>query len=483
MNSSAVAVSAKPRVRCAPRSVTSDGEDAVLFAADYGLVADLWQADVVTDWLGRTPNGDLAAVLCGLCVGRQNGKNGAIEIRELFGMVELGEKFLHTAHEVKTARKAFKRLKYFFGEKANDPNCRYPELNALVAEVRNTNGQEAIVLTNGGSVEFIARSKGSGRGYTVDVLVLDEAQQLTEAELEALLSTISAAESPPQMIITGTSPNPDKGETAEVFTRVRNLQGKNDSFAWTDFGVTDGPLPDIDDPRITAATNPALGTRLHQSVLDLERLLLSPEGYARERLGWWGDPKTESPGVMNIKKWAKLSRPNAKPPARAVLAIDVSPNRMSASLAAAGKGKGDKTIVITQTKPFTTWVADAVDKVLRKRDVAEVCLFPGGQAGPLIPELTKVLTKYGMELTLLSSRDMGQACAGWQNALRGGSLEHVGQTELDAAVANAKTKYSGEAELWYRKDPTIDISPLVAGSEAVFRWANQDDYDVEDSYL
>jgi hypothetical protein len=69
-----------------------------------------------------------------------------IEIRELFGMVELGEKFLHTAHEVKTARKAFKRLKHFFGDKANDPNAKFPELNALVVEIRSTNGQEAILL-------------------------------------------------------------------------------------------------------------------------------------------------------------------------------------------------------------------------------------------------------------------------------------------------------------------------------------------------
>ena len=75
------------------------------------------------------------------------------------------EAFLHTAHEVKTTRKAFKRLKHFFGEIVNDPNAKFPELNALVTEIRSTNGQEAIYLSTGGSVEFIARSKGSGRGF------------------------------------------------------------------------------------------------------------------------------------------------------------------------------------------------------------------------------------------------------------------------------------------------------------------------------
>ena len=34
---------------------------------------------------------------------RQNGKNGALEAVELYGMVVLGLKFLHTAHEVSHA--------------------------------------------------------------------------------------------------------------------------------------------------------------------------------------------------------------------------------------------------------------------------------------------------------------------------------------------------------------------------------------------
>lgn len=38
----------------------------------------------------------------------------------------------------------------------------------MLVEIRRTNGQEAIVLDNGGSVQFIARSRGSGRGFTVD---------------------------------------------------------------------------------------------------------------------------------------------------------------------------------------------------------------------------------------------------------------------------------------------------------------------------
>ena len=47
-------------------------------------------------------------------------------MRELYGMVVLGERFLHTAHEVKTARKAFLRIAGFF----ENPR-QYPELAAM----------------------------------------------------------------------------------------------------------------------------------------------------------------------------------------------------------------------------------------------------------------------------------------------------------------------------------------------------------------
>ena len=47
------------------------------------------------------------------------------------------------------------------------------------------------MLKNGGSIEFIARSKSSGRGFTVDVLVCDEAQELTDEQMEAIQPAIS----------------------------------------------------------------------------------------------------------------------------------------------------------------------------------------------------------------------------------------------------------------------------------------------------
>lgn len=146
---SALASNQRPRVHVAPPSDQTFGDLAATFAADYGLTPDPWQQIVLDDWLAEF-DGRYAALTCGLACPRQNGKNAILEVRELFGMVGRGEKILHTAHEVKTARKAFKRLLHFFGRKVNDPAAKFPELNALVTELRQVNGQEAIFLSNAG---------------------------------------------------------------------------------------------------------------------------------------------------------------------------------------------------------------------------------------------------------------------------------------------------------------------------------------------
>lgn len=474
---------AKPRLRIVPRFVTSDGPKACDFSTRHGLTPYDWQGELVTDWLGRDLGGMYVSGSVGIAVARQNGKNGAIEIRELFGMVELGEAFLHTAHEVKTARKAFKRLLYFFGDCVNDPGAKYPELNRLVTEIRKTNGQEAIFLSNGGSIEFVARSRGSGRGYTVDVLVIDEAQELTDEELEALRPTISHAPlGNPQVIYAGTPPNPEKDQLGVVFKRIREraIAGRA-RVAFTDFGVEDGPMPDVDDRALWHATNPSLGQGLLLGVIEDERTDFSDEGFARERLCWWGNPEQASGGVIDMALWAGLANPRAPQPTRATIAVDVSPNQASASIGVAAAGSGGKTLVLSTTQPGTAWIVEALKDLLAKRDVTEVALFPGSQAAVLIPELTAA----GIDYTALTSRDVGQACGYFQKAIRDRQIEHVAQPDLDAAAANATTRWSGEVEVWNRRERTIDISAIVAVSIAASRWgANAEpEYDVLDSIL
>lgn len=457
-----------PSIRWAPKAVTSDAEDAIFLASAYGLTPDPWQADILEGWLGRRRDGKWAAGRCGLAVPRQNGKNAAIEVRELWGMVVLGEKILHTAHEVKTARKAFKRLLSFFDADLGAP----AELAAMVTEIRKTNGQEAIFLSNGGSVEIVARSKGSGRGYTVDVLILDEAQAMVDDELEAIRSAVSSAPlGNPQVIYTGTPPNREKGQAGEVWLRVRTGANKDPRLCWIEYGAPDGPLPDLDDRVLLFATNPALELQhangaygLQMDVVTDERHELSPEGYARERLGWWGDPLTKNRGVISLKDWATCRIPDPGPPTRAQVVVDVAPDLDSAAIGLAAAGPLDRVLVLEHHDTGTGWVLEQLLTLLDNVEAIEVALTP--TAALFAPDLDRRDVTY----VQLSNAEVGRGCTSFQEWVKAARVVHIGQPELDAAVQNARTRYVGDTQHWDRRNRAIDHTPLVATSVAAQRW-------------
>ena len=462
MRSTLVAQRRLPRVRVAPRAVESDGEDAAFLASRYGLTPDPWQADVLDDWLGRRRSGEWAASTCGLSVARQNGKNAVIEVRELYGMAILGERVLHTAHEVKTARKAFLRISGFF-----ENEREYPELAALVKSIRKTNGQEAVILTNGGQVEFIARSRGSGRGFdAIDLLVCDEAQELTDEEQAALLPTISAAaQGNPQIILTGTPPDPERDSHGEVFSRVRqNAVAKRDArLAWTDFGVQDGPLPDVDNRELWAQTNPALGIRLSVREVERERMLMSPERFAAERLCWWGDPNMASSTAFGPGAWDACADPEVEPVVDAI-GLAVSWNRDAASIGAAGMVDGLSVVGAVDRRDGVGWLVAEAARIQAERDCV-VVVDGHGPTADLIPALEAA----GVRLTVAKTGDVLDSCAGIYDAVQEKRLRHPDHPQLTGAVVVAHKRDVSDRWAWGRKRSTGDISMLEAVTLA--HWA------------
>ena len=455
----------EPRVRVAPRAASTFGDLAADFASDYELSPDPWQRLVLDDWLAEKA-GKWASLTCGLSVPRQNGKNAVLEMRELFGMVGRGERILHTAHQVKTAQKHFRRLKHFFGSRRSDPAAKFPELNALVADVRNVNGQEAIYLHNGGSVEIVARSQGSGRGYTVDVLVMDEAQDMSDEDLEALMSTTSAAPSKnPQWIFTGTPPGPKAA--GEVFTRVRAeaLSGKARRQCWHEWSAEPGV--DLDDHEVWRDVNPALLTgRLQLDVCEGERSNLSDDGFARERLGMWSS--ASSLRVISDEAWRMATDAASIAVSRFALAVDVAPDLMSASVAVAGqRADGDWHVDVGAQRSGADWVPGWVARFLAANpSVRAVVVDAGSPAAAIVDDLTRLKVK----ITVPGVRDVGAACARFADGVKTGTVWHVGDARLSLAVDAGRKRALGKTELWAwnRKNPDADITPLVACTLALW---------------
>ncbi len=458
-----------PRIRHAPRARANSWEDVVELAAAYGLRCLPWQENVFEATMGERVDGTWAAKHIGVSCSRQNGKGSILEARALAGLLLFNEQMIiHSAHEVRTAQLGFRRLKSYFEN--------YDDLRRKVVGIGNAVAREYIRLRSGQEVRFVTRSKSAIRGFSADCLLLDEGQILNDVQWEAILYTVSARPAH-QIWLVGTPPT--SIEEGIVFHRFRDrgIDGKDHQLAWLEWSAE--PDADLDDPAQWAASNPALGALISHDTVLTERAAASDEGFARERLGIW--PAEASAPVFDPGRWDALADSRARQPARVVLVVDVAPDRLWSAIGVAGAIPDGRTLVMCYCGRGTAWVAGKFAELVASRGVIEVALFTGGQAAVLQPDLVRA----GVGFVKLSATDMGAACGAFQQAVTAGSVAHCGQPELDLAVNNARTRRVGEAERWDRRDATIDISPLVACSGALWRWGVLSDapYDVLDSVL
>ena len=317
----------KPRIQIEPLRVGTDGADAALLMGEYGVELDEWQKLVLDCWLGYDAQRVYTATSCGLSLSRQNGKNVAIEAREFYGLVINGERILHSAHQSRTAKKSFRRLVNMFSDK------KHPEIEALVKKIRFGAGEESIELNNGGIIEFIARSRQAARGYDgISLIVFDEAQELNDEQIESLMSTLSASTTGNrQLIYMGTPPY--IGCTGEVFKRYRESclmsADKNEisHSCWHEWSIEADTIEDIDvsDKRLWYAANPALGTRLTEEFTTEEFKTLSPDGFARERLGVWFKPHVEKiEAAISPELWDRCKSDEPKPDGKTAYGVKFS---------------------------------------------------------------------------------------------------------------------------------------------------------------
>ena len=372
--------SQEPRIRIEPERISTDGEDASVLMAEYGCKLDEWQGMIVNCWLGKDEQGKYNVTSAGLSVPRQNGKNVCLEAREFYGLVVNGERILHTAHQVRTSKKSFRRLAAMFTDK------RHPEITDIVKQIRYTNGEECIELDNGGVIEFSARSRQAARGFDgISLVVYDEAQELTDDQVEAIMATLSAsATGTRQIIYTGTPPYP--GCPGEVFRRRRTVcttdPGKHDS--WHEWSVAADDVKDInaEDHSLWFMTNPALGMRLSEEFTEEEFRSMSKDGFARERLGWWSPTLTHATdNAISKELWDACVSNAPKPEGKTAYGVKFSADGSWVCLCGAViPTEGAARISLIEAKPTghgTQWLADW----LNERSKKACCVVIDGRNG------------------------------------------------------------------------------------------------------
>lgn len=452
-----------PRVLVAPQgTVNSSGEFAAELIGLAGVKLDVWQRSILDLALGERADGSWAAKTVDIVCSRQNGKNVVLEARELFGAIVLGEYVMHTAHEFKTARKSFKRIK--------DLLKKHPDLQEkLVQKYESPMSGYSFEFVGGGFIEFIARSGGSGRGFTGDLLILDEAQDLSDDALGALLPALSATsiEGDPQVWYTGSAP----GEKSIVWHRRRKAgrAGGLPTSAYFEYSA-DPDLTDLNDRDAWAQANPGLGIRIAESFIEeTERGSMSDEMFARERLSISDDlPDEDSDRVIPKAVWNACKDEKSGPVGQVSFALDVRPERDWSSIATVADGppilnpNGDierETVhlEIVDRRPGTGWLVSRALE-LQEKWGGLLAVSAGSPAASLLDDLAAA----GVNVVEVSNADHAVACGQLFDAITEGRVKHLGQPELDAAAAGADRKFTGDAWLWSRRLSQVDITPLVA---------------------
>jgi hypothetical protein len=461
----------QPRLFHVPEYVSSAGAEAIELAALAGLVLDPWEQFVLTHALGETAQGRWASFEVGLVVPRQNGKGAILEARELAGLFLFGEQLIiHSAHEQATSSEHFRRLLNLIEG--------VPEFERRVLKAPKGKGAEAIELRGGQRIFFKTRTAGGGRGLTGDLVVLDEAMILQDATIAALVPTMAArsVHGNPQLWYAGSSVDQEKHEHGVVLARVRErgLAGKLAYFEHSAPGDDPNALSESErhDPALWAVANPGLGIRISLDHVAAEcDGALGPREFAVERLGVGDWPATDGSSNATITgaAWGACEDPGSACQDPVFVVFDVTPDRSSAAIGAAGWRTDELAHVeIITSRDGTGWVAGALAKVVQSQGIPMVFYDERSAAAALVPEVAAALIDLDVELRPVATKELAEACGIFFDAVVQDKLRHLGTTELRQAVAGAAIRPLGDAWAWARRTSSANIAPLVAVTLALW---------------
>ena len=381
-----------PRFQFVPSgAVTSRGAEAVDLAGNAGLMLSEEQQQVLHGGLGVRVDGGWTALEVVNLQPRQNGKSSTLQARIMLGL-SLGEQIAYTAHRVDSAQEVFRGLVSLVEAS--------PELSPLLQRVIYSNGKESIWLTNGARCVFGTRSSRTGRGFSLDLWVADEAHYLAQEAHNALMPATSAREKPVQVWYAASAVDEDVHEHGLVLARLREraIAGEATSLAYFEWSVDlrdeeknelrpEQVTPEmVDDEELWKQANPALGTRISLEHIRAEREAMDPRGWLVERLGIgaWPDTSGVAAAPITGEEWAELEDRDSKRVGDIVLAFDVGRDRRTALVVCGRRDDDLLHVELLRSASGTSWLRERLEYFDARYHVhAIVCDDYGGNRAML----------------------------------------------------------------------------------------------------
>ena len=343
---------------------------------------------------------------------------------------------LWSAHRARTHNETFKTM---------GAMALKPAIAPFIKRTLTGAGTEAVEFANGSRILFGARESGFGRGFAkVDVLVLDEAQILTEKAMEDMVPATNAAPNG-LVLMMGTPPRPS--DPGEVFMNRRTaaLNKTSGNVLYVEMSADPGANPD--DRKQWAIANASYPHRTTtEAIMRMRELLGSVESFLREGLGIW-DEAALTKKAFGGAAWDSLAIPASEVPTdgRRVYAVRFSVDGSSVALAAAIRPDDDRPIHVEGIKlasmgDGTAWLVDWL--IERHEKAAQIVIDGKAGVGYLVNALHEARVPKSVIITA-GTDTITTASSMLELAIQSKSVTHRGQEELDAQVKAAEKRKIG----------------------------------------
>lgn len=495
-----------------PRSPETEkwtlGYEVIDFARD-ALKIDLfpWQKWLLVHMLELIDDGSLRFRTVIVLVARQNGKSTLSQVLALWFMIVWGWPLvLGTAQDLETAEEVW--------QGAVDIVEEDEDLSELLKRVVKVNGKKALELKSGTRYKVKAANRKAGRGFTGNLIMLDELREhqnweawgaitkTTMAQLEALVFGLSNAGDLTSVVLRYLrmmahealgDPDgicADAQPAGPTILELQELEGDDEEFAdddLSDFEQDEETLflaewsaqPGCDkwDRGGWSQANPSVGWNPGFTEKTIRSACKTdPEWVFRtEVMCQWPDGTLEGPFPPGAWDKTKNQPETLEDGSQAVAAadriigpvmagLDQSHDRSQTYIAFAGhRADGTPQVEIVAVRHGSDWVKGwLMDEKRRGRIQGVTGQTKGASISPLLEELAE-----DREFTIpVVDWSGGDLTAGWAktfDAVRDGKVRHNPQPVLDVAAGTAVLKmFSGGAAIPDRKASPADMAPLMA---------------------
>jgi phage terminase large subunit-like protein len=168
--------------------------------------------------------------------------------------------------------------------------------------------------------------------------------------------------------------------------------------------------------------------------------------------------------VFGANVWEDLVDTASQISGEMVFGLDIPRDRSEAVIACAGlRDDGSYHVEVVDQRNGAKWVVKRA-KELQDKWGGQLVIDAGSSAGSLIPDLEAA----GVNLYLMSTRDVARACGSFRDAVTDSVLHHLDQPSLNEAVNGAALRDLGDQQAWNRRSATSNISPLIAATNALY---------------